>query len=534
MAVVVSGAFLLLCVSISTTQGFAEAAKWVQIGRTPGDHNIPVTFAIKQSNVGWLEDRLMAVSYPDSPEYGHYLNFDEISKHVRGQPESVQALLVSLRAVGVELTQVDFTLGQDFAVANMPASAIETLFATNVYRFGHADHNTKRTIDRALGDIALPNSLKENVDFVLGIQQLPSGGMVLSRKSNQATEFGINPRVIATLYNTSGYTARRSDTTQAVASFLQQYYSPEDLRLFQNEFKLLPNPVCKEAGYNDPGSPGIEANLDIQYLMGVGRNVSTWFVSTTQLANGGQEDFLSWMINQVNTTDSPWVHSVSYGDLENTPDVTYMKRLNVEFMKFGVSGRTLLFASGDSGVDCPSFKASFRPLWPASSPYVTVVGGTLSLTRAWEDGGGGFSNVFPAPDYQKDAIADYLAKGTVPAFQYFNVSGRAYPDVSAFATNFAIIHKGIRIPVDGTSCATPTFAGLVSLLNDVRLQRGKKTLGFLNPLLYLKLRGRGFFDVTAGANGGYAAKCDGFQAASGWDPVSGWGSPNFGVLKDLI
>ena len=528
-----SGALLLLCVAIRATLCAPDVGKWVKVGRTPGDHNIQVTFAIKQSSVKWLEDKLKAVSYPDSPAYGQYLNFDKISEYVRGQPESVQALLAHLSAVGVESTQVDFTLGQDFAIVNMPAKAVEALFATEVYRFRHAD-NTERAKDRATGDITLPDSLKKHVDFIFGIQELTMSNMVLSRKSDLGAEFGVNPRVIARLYNTSGYTAHHPENSQAVASFLQQYYSPKDLGMFQSEYKLPPKPVDKETGYNDPSSPGIEANLDIQYIMGVGLNVSTWFVSTTQLANGGQEDFLSWMINQINATDSPWVHSVSYGDLENTPDILYMKRLNVEFMKFGVSGRTLLFASGDSGVDCPSFGASFRPLWPASSPYVTAVGGALSLTRAWKDGGGGFSNVFPAPEYQKDAIADYLAKGVVPPFKYFNSSGRAYPDVSAFATNFAIIHKGSQIPVDGTSCSTPTFGGIVSLLNDIRLQHGKKTLGFLNPLLYLKLRGRGFFDITAGANGGYAAMCEGFHATNGWDPVSGWGSPNFGVLKYLI
>lgn len=511
----------------------AATEKWINVGRTPGEHVIRVTFAIKQSNIQWLEDKLKMVSYPESPEYGEYLNFDEISKRVRGQPESVQALLSSLRAVGVGPTQVDFTLGQDFAVVRMPAKAAETLFATDIYRFRHANH-AERVTDVTLEDISLPDALKDNIDFVFGIQAFPTSNTVLARKSSHAAEFGVNPSVIARLYNTSGYVAQHSDNSQAVASFLQQYYSPADLVLFQREYKLLPNPVGNVVGYNDPSSPGIEANLDVQYVMGVGLNVSTWFVSTRELANGGQEDFLLWMVKQINITNSAWVHSVSYGDLEDTADILYMKRLNVEFMKFGVSGRTLLFASGDNGVDCPSLGAPFRPLWPASSPYVTAVGGAVSLTRAWEDGGGGFSNAFPAPEYQSHAVAEYLAKGTVPSFKHFNASGRAYPDVSAFATNFAVFHNGSRIPVDGTSCSTPTFAGLVSLLNDIQLQRGKKTLGFLNPLLYLKLRGRGFFDVTTGVNGGYASMCDGFQATTGWDPVSGWGSPNFGVLRYLI
>jgi len=45
--------------------------------------------------------------------------------------------------------------------------------------------------------------------------------------------------------------------------------------------------------------------------------------------------------------------------------------------------------------------------------------------------------------------------------------------------------------------------------------------------------GKGFNDITEGSNSG-GAFCDGFKAAQGWDPASGWGSPNFGLLKTLI
>lgn len=58
----------------------------------------------------------------------------------------------------------------------------------------------------------------------------------------------------------------------------------------------------------------------------------------------------SWIVDQVNTTDSPWVHSVSYGDDESTISKDYLERCDKEFMKFGISGWTVLFATGDSGV----------------------------------------------------------------------------------------------------------------------------------------------------------------------------------------
>ena len=53
----------------------------------------------------------------------------------------------------------------------------------------------------------------------------------------------------------------------------------------------------------------------------------------------------------------------------------------------------------------------------------------------------------------------------------------------------------------GTSAAAPAFAGIISMLNDARLSKGKPSLGFLNPLLYSKLSGA-FNDVTSGSNPG--------------------------------
>jgi tripeptidyl-peptidase-1 len=68
----------------------------------------------------------------------------------------------------------------------------------------------------------------------------------------------------------------------------------------------------------------------------------------------------------------------SYGDDEVSLSVDYTSRVNVEFQKKGLRGISILFASGDSGVggdygaDCQAFVPSF----PASSPFVTTVGGT--------------------------------------------------------------------------------------------------------------------------------------------------------------
>eukprot|EP01136_Pigoraptor_vietnamica_P018708 Opistho-1_new@5511 len=291
-------------------------------------------------------------------------------------------------------------------------------------------------------------------------------------------------------------------------------------------------------GPNDPNNAGVEAQLDVEYIQATGRNVTTWFISEAGLANDGQEDFLHWASTVFNTSTSPWVHSVSYGDVESTIDAAYIQRADVEFQKLGVSGRTVLFASGDSGVGCSS--GVFVPNWPASSPYITSVGGTTipllsNKESAWSSGGGGFSNVFEQPAFQADAVAAYLASGVAPDAKFFNKTGRAYPDISAFATGFQIVYNGATEDVGGTSCSAPTVAGIVALLNDDRLNAGKSTLGHLAPLLYDlgKNHPEAFNDITSGSNPG-GVGCPGFKASKGWDPATGWGSLNYGVIKSLV
>ncbi len=74
--------------------------------------------------------------------------------------------------------------------------------------------------------------------------------------------------------------------------------------------------------------------------------------------------------------------------------------------------------------------------------------------------------------------------GGLPDAEYYNISGRALPDVSALSTNYEVVIQGLWGPISGTSAAAPTFAAVVTLLNDARYQAGKGPLGFLNPFLY--------------------------------------------------
>ena len=141
--------------------------------------------------------------------------------------------------------------------------------------------------------------------------------------------------------------------------------------------------------------------------------------------------------------------------------------------------------------------------------------------------GGGFSNIFGPPSYQASAVASYLKSiGSTNAGK-FNVSGRGFPDVAAQALNVEIYWRGQDATTSGTSCATPIFASTVALINDQLIAAGKSPLGFINPLLYA--HPSAFRDITTGSNPG--CNTSGFPATSGWDPVTGLGSPKFGALR---
>jgi hypothetical protein len=57
-------------------------------------------------------------------------------------------------------------------------------------------------------------------------------------------------------------------------------------------------------------------------------------------------------------------------------------------------------------------------------------------------------------------------------------------DISALGHNVPVFHNGNISLYDGTSASTPFFAGMVTLLNDIRLAQNKPSLGFINPMLY--------------------------------------------------
>lgn len=254
-----------------------------------------------------------------------------------------------------------------------------------------------------------------------------------------------------------------------------------------------------------------------------------------------------WSSNLNSDPTAAWVQSVSYGNDEcQQTSSEYMYECNTQFMMNGARGISVLFASGDQGVWGRTGHTGgvFHPDFPAGSPYITAVGGTqftvtgvVGSETAWADGGGGFSDTFAQPAYQAASVAAYLASGVkLPDADQYNATGRAYPDVSALAgvaNGYCVAAKGNFLKVGGTSAACPVFAGAVAMLNDALLTKGQQPMGYLNQWIYGVAGPAGVFnDVTTGTNN--AGVGNGFTATKGWDPATGFGTPNYPAMLALV
>jgi subtilase family serine protease len=203
------------------------------------------------------------------------------------------------------------------------------------------------------------------------------------------------------------------------------------------------------------------------------------------------------------------------------------------FKEFAAQGQNLFQASGDSGK-----WTTTSEIYPADDPYVTSVGGTnlstsgaagaWSVENAWADGGGGIS-----PD--KFAIPSWQVT-TAGKCANCSQSYRNGPDVAANSNfSYYVCADQTRCTANaygGTSFAAPLWAGYLALVNQQRATSGDGPLGFINPTLYSignagsTTYSTAFHDVANGGNG--------YQAITGFDLATGWGSPNgTGLLNAL-
>jgi tripeptidyl-peptidase-1 len=372
-------------------------------------------------------------------------------------------------------------------------------------------------------------------------------------------------------------------------------YEPADLTNFFTQIAGAGQPPAPVTfgTFTPGGDPNLdtECTLDIEYIQGLSTNVTTWFWT---IDNG----WVYEMANSLAEAKKfPLVVSVSYGWGESEQcDVSpcsvgedskaYVARSNKELAKLAAKGISVLVSSGDTGAQglgdadsqtCSNTKVPpFNADYPSNSPYVTGVGATMlmgdssqtggspycgdgssqfspcsagtgyevacSYPRAKITGGGGISLFQDRPSWQESAVSSYLknSSNNIPPSSYFKATGRGNPDVAYNGHNYLIYdtNEGGQapsvFPVDGTSASAPGFAGLVSLLNGYQLTATGKPLGFLNPLFYQNAEV--FTDITEGNNKCTEQACCqyGWSASTGWDPVTGLGTPNYPKMLQML
>jgi kumamolisin len=256
--------------------------------------------------------------------------------------------------------------------------------------------------------------------------------------------------------------------------------------------------------------------------------IAVYFAPNT---NKGFLDAINFAIHD--TQRNPSVISISWGGPEVAADEQSLSAYHDVFLQAAALGVTVCTAAGDHGtadMDSGHWDHKIHVDHPSVDPAVLACGGTQienGKDVVWNDGtkfnthvlggggwatGGGISQMFGLPDYQKNA--------RIPVSIDTSKPGRGIPDIAMSATDYFTRVQGSEGASGGTSAVAPLMAGLVALLNQAK----KKNVGFLNPFLYANTGNGAFVDVTQGTNA-ITDTVKGYAAGIGWDACTGLGTP---------
>jgi kumamolisin len=380
------------------------------------------------------------------------------------------------------------------------------------------------------GPIQIPASLRDIITGVFGLDNRPVARPMFHILKKDGSV--VHPEDADVSYNADDvgkaykYPGDVNGDGQCIALIeLGGGYRTTDM---QNYFdKLgLPLPVITsfsvDGAANSPSTPDSadgEVALDIEVAGAIApaAKIVVYFAPNT---DAGFLDAISTALHD--TVNKPSVISISWGSAESQWTGQAMQNFNETFMSAAALGITITVAAGDNGSSDRETDGKAHVDFPASSPYVLACGGTRLLPNAetvWNDmdgwaTGGGISDIFPVPDYQKNI--------SLPASVNANKrKGRGMPDIAAnadSASGYNVLVDGQWTVMGGTSAVAPLIAGLIALAN----QKLKKNVGFIHAKLY-DAKSSLFKDITVGNN--ITAKIGGYNAGPGWDACTGLGVP---------
>ena len=503
----------------------------------------PVGFRVY---LGWkdgAEAAAQAVSDPHSSSYGHYLTPQQFRQSFAPSHAQVGAVQSWLRSLGFT---IDYTpQNNHYVAAEGTVAQANTAFGTTL-RLYNVRGKTLRSPD---ADVSIPNSLATVVTGVLGLDEgdafvrpddrtpqappspgfrnapplsafwaqlqspyaFPAGFNDVNLPSAPWSEKGHTPAQIkgaygiSSAYDGAGQTVAVIDAyaSPTIVQDVNQWSTNRGLPTFTgSQFQQVVAPGTfrrPQDKKQDPQGWYGEETLDVEAVHGMAPGANIVYVG----APNNYQD-LDAAMNHVVDRHLAQIVTNSYGfDTTELLPPGYVKPMEDTLIQAAAEGIGVYFSSGDNGDESSTFGFPTTD-WPASSPWVTAVGGTSlgvtqNNTRALETGwgtstyscdtttnacsrsgwlygsGGGVSVVFPKPWYQAG----------------LNISGRGVPDVAAVGdpqTGFLVgqtqtFPEGVMYDeyrIGGTSLSSPIFAGLMALAD----QKDGFVHGFANPAFY--------------------------------------------------
>jgi subtilase family serine protease len=497
------------------------------MGHLPSTQHLSLAISLPLRNEAELDDLLQRIYDPQSPAYRQYLSVKEFTSRFGPAVSDYAAVLRFAQANS--LAVIDTAANRMVVDVEGPAANIENALHVTLGLYQHpAENRTFYAPDREPSpdlDVSLLH-ISGLDNFTLPHAKNIRSQQPIQQASSKATGSGPGGDFIGSDMRAAYYgSGSLNGAGQSVGLFEFAGYELSDVKLYFSKVgQPLKVPVkgvslngvklgCPPATCDDS-----EQVLDIEMAISMAPGLKQVVVYV------GNKDVSIFNQMAVDNTSKQLSCSWGWKDDESSLDPI--------FKEMATQGQSVFVATGDNGSSTPG-----DVVWPADDPYITSVGGTDLVTNGaggtWKsetgwDGSAGMpsKNKVPIPSYQK-------LKGVITSLNHASKTLRNIPDVAAEAnTNqYSCYDGGCFGGNGGTSYAAPQWAGLTALANQQAVADGKKALGFLNPAIYEIGVGSAydsdFHDITSGSNGG-------FSAVTGFDLVTGWGSPKGPDLIDAL
>ncbi|BDI28899.1 hypothetical protein CCAX7_009500 [Capsulimonas corticalis] len=495
-----------------------------------------LVFALSSSRRADLDAFVQSQYDPSSPNYRHWLTPDEFGVRFGASDADIAAVTQYARSQGFAVTQV--WPNRLFVSVDARGADAERAFGVKLHGYARPQSeiaaglpSTFHAPDRAP---ALPPEIAARVAGLFGLSSenaarpaLAKRGLAAEPAQSLAAAVPLaglsSPATPSTLAAYYGFDKLHlhgfNGDNQSIAIFSPTHYSTSDFTGFKAAYGITGVTVTEVLvnGGATSFSGEDEAALDMDVIAGQAPNSHIYLYESPPDGN-----LQIW--NKIAADNLPVV-SCSWGNSEQELTADDAASVNTILQQMASQGQSVFVASGDNGAfDITSRTPSVD--FPASSPYVTAVGGTsVSSTGAetgWTKSGGGLSTFFTRPLWQ-------AGPGVINTS---STGFRQLPDVSAMSDPYSpgyYIYTGGSLQIyGGTSAAAPLMAAANTLID----QGLNGRTGQLTPILYQigtdsAKSSLVYNDILQGNNGFY-------NCATNWDFVTGWGSPRITALYSQI